>query len=403
MSGVRKLLHTHIMAARSQLAASPGGELAPILPIDPSQSEEGFLDILDSEILRERLFRTDPLSLVTGVWRGVNHAKNMVLGGEPSHMPDRLVVPVNGHDHLLLVTDSDSEMGVTTDEVATTWIKPGLGEIGDVGSVLRLHVEYARQHPERQVITESTKGMSHTGNVVSADELADRRVESSAAESLEVMRRVIDKRTGEIEMIGTSLGTRLELAMAETNLSANPAAQLNIVSLKLISSAAVASKIEGSENFRDPDVDEDEYREGLDRQFRRHIPEDFARMLIDHPGDILACWPTLAAHFMAHPRTTQSRLKTMATDYGNVRQGTPWSSWKYVASKLPVNSIGGERDPLIQEQDPQFDMLDQLYPGQVRHNTIPGFGHLMSAAAGRTVEELDKIDLERAPAFAMAA
>jgi hypothetical protein len=354
-------------------------------------------------MLRQRLLTADPLSIATGLWRGVNHARRWALGGESQHMPDRLSVPVGGHEHLLLVSDPDPEMGIGTDEAATTWFTPGLGELGDVGSALRLHLAYAAQHPEQRVVTESTKGMSHTGRTVAADALADRRIEASAAESLEVMRRVIDKDTGEITIVGTSLGTPHEVAMGELNLAANPADVLNIVRLKLISSAAVASKIEGSDNFRDPDVDEDAYRAALDGRFRWHIPEDFAWMLVDHPADILACWPTLAAHFIAHPRKTGERLRTMGTDYVNVRQGTPWSSWRYVASRMQVDSVGGERDPLIQEQEPQFEMLDQLYPGQVRHNTVPGFGHLMSAAAGRTVEELDRLDEERSPAFALAA
>jgi hypothetical protein len=386
------------MAVRPSITESPGGELAPVLPFGPSQIEEGFFD---GEMLRQRLLTTDALGLVTGVWRGVNHVKKRVLGGESQHMPDRLVVPYNGHDHLLLVTDPDPEMGVGTDEATTTWFKPGLGELGDVGSALRLHVAYAEQHPDRRIITESTKGMSHTGKTVSAAELSDRQIETMAAESLEVMRRVV--RNGEIEIVGTSLGTPGELAMAELNLAANPADKLMIVRLKLIASAAVASKIEGSENFRDPDVDEDEYRAALDGRFRGHIPEDFAWMLVDHPRDILACWPTFGAHFIAHPRTTQARLKTMATDFVNVRQGTPWSRWKYVASRLPVDSVGGERDPLIQEQEPQFEMLERLYPGQVRHNTIAGLGHLMSAAARRTVQELDRINQERTPALALVA
>jgi hypothetical protein len=388
------------MAARSELASPPGGELAPVLPIDPSQAEKGFLD---TEILRHNLMTTDPVGLVTGVWRGINHVKARVLGSEPQHMPDRLSVPVNGHEHVLLVSDPDPETATGTGEAATTWFKPGLGELGDVGSALRLHAAYAEQHPERRVVTESTKGMSHTGRTVPAAELSGRRVESSAAESLEVMRRVIGESTGEIEIVGTSLGTRHEIAMAELNLAANPGDVLNITGLKLIASAAVASKIEGTENFRDPEVDEDEYRAGLDSQFRRHIPEDFARMLVDHPGDILSAWPTLAGHFIAHPNKARDRLKTMATDYANVREGTPWSSWKYVASRLPVSSVGGERDPLIREQEPQFAMLDHLYPGNVRHNTIAGLGHLMSAAAGRTVEELDRIDEQRALPFALAA
>lgn len=381
------------MAARAQRLEGPPGhgvEPTPVMPLDPSRSEEG---LFDTELLRHNLTAADPLSIVGGIWRGINHLKGQVLGETPTHssaIPQRVVIPFDGHDHLLLVTDPDPETGRAPDTADTTWFKPGLGELGDIGSALRLHIAFANHNPDRRVVTETTKGMSHTGKTVTTSELAGRQIETMAAESLHLMRRLIQG--GEIEIDGTSLGTRLEIAMAELNLAANPSDHLPITRLRLISSAAIAGKIEGEDNFREPDLDEDEYREALSARFQRHVPADFMRMLYSHTEDILSCWPMLGAYAMAHPAKTYSRLRTMMTDYANVKQGTSWSSLKYVVAGLPVDVLDGERDPLAQEQESQWGMLGSLFPGQVRHVTIKGMGHLMTAAADETVGHLARME-----------
>lgn len=369
----------------AEMADGRQGDLAPVALLDPSQSEEGFLD---SDILRQRLLAVDPLSIVTGAWRGVHHAKSRVLGGESQHMPDRVFVPLNGHKHLLLVSDPDPETGVKASEAPVTWFKPGLGEIGDVGSALNLHVAHAGQHPERRTVTEATPGMSHTGKTVALATLSGRQVEAMAADSLQLMKIVTEGAPTDI--YATSLGTRLAMAMAELDLAANEGRQGGITRLRLIASAAIASKIEGSENFRPPDVDEDEYRQDLSKRFQRHIPGDFVRMVRRHPADMLACWPTLAAHVLAHPLKAHSRLRTMMRDYANVKEGTDWSSLKYVVERVPVDVLGGEHDPLIQEQIPQWQALGRMYPGRVRLTVLEDLGHLMSAAAANTVTELDR-------------
>jgi hypothetical protein len=389
--------------ATDRLSTAPGdgqaGEPAPVIPLDPSLSEEG---LFDTELLRHNLTAVDPLSVVGGIWRGISHIKDRALGNAPPHgsvVPHRVFVPYGGHEHLLLVTDPDPEMDIVPDEADTAWFKPGLVELGDVGSALRLHIAFAGQHPELRVVTETTKGMSHTGKTVPAAELAGRDIETMAAESLHLMRRVVPG--GTIALNGTSLGTRLDVAIAELNLAANPGEQLPITRLNLISSAAVAGKIEGAENFRAPDLDEDLYREELSKRFQHHIPADFIRMLYTHPEDILSCWPMLGAYALAHPGKTHDRIRTMARDYGNVKQGVDWSSLKYVVSGVPVNVLDGERDPLTHEQEPQWEMLDMLFPGQVQHVTVKGMGHLMTAAAGKTVGHL--VDMEQTPVALKAA
>jgi pimeloyl-ACP methyl ester carboxylesterase len=383
-------------------AGGPGGELAAISPLDPSPSEEGFLD---SEVVYRSLTSLDPLSVVSGLWRGVDQVKRRALREELPHsaaVPKRVFLPgADGHEHLLLVTEPDPETGVDPRTADNDWIKSGLGELADAGSGLRFHVAFAESHPGHRVITEATPGMSHTGKTSSADELSGRRIEPMAAESLRLMSRLTQE--GRIWVIGKSLGSRLAAAMAELNLAANPEDRLDIVRLQFISSAVVASKIDGDENFRDPDVDEDEYRQALSKRFQHHIPEDFMRMLYSHPREILACWPMLGAYALAHPGKTQSRLRAMAADYANVKEGVPWSSLKYVVSGVPVDVLDGSRDPLSEEQKPQWDTLAHKYPGQVRQKVIDGMGHLMSAAARFTIGHLDDMEDQGTQALAAAA
>lgn len=385
------------MAARSPVEGSPGGELAPVIPLNPSQSEEGFSYGYGLDLDYQKLLSLDPLSVVGGLWRGINGVRDRLLGSSQTHsdpVPKRVFLPYNGHEHLFLVTEPDPEAEVDPDEADNVVFKPGLGELADSGSALRLHVEFARQHPERRVITEATKGMSHTGKTVGSDEFSERRIEKMAADSLQLLPRLT--RDGWIEINGTSLGTRSAFSMAEQNLAANHADQLDITRLTLIASAVIASKIDGSENFRDPEVDEDEYRNNLSKRFQKHVAEDFVRMAGTHPVDILSCWPGLGAYVMAHPSRTYSRLRAMFTDYANVKEGVPWDNMKQVVPGVGIRLLGGSRDPLVQEQEPQWDTLDRMFPGRIQRRTVKGMGHLMTADARGTVEHLAGMDQEEA-------
>ncbi len=359
---------------------------------------------MDSEVVYRNLLSPDPLSLVNGLWREINHIKRRALGEKRPHsaaVPKRVFLPGDGgHEHLFLVTEPDPETGVDPKTAFNDWIKSGLGELADTGSALRFQVAYAEHHPDHRVITEATPGMSHTGRAVSGADLSRRQIEPMASETLQLMPRLT--RDGPVGIVGTSLGSRLAAAVAELNLGANLQDQIDIVQLKFIASAVIAGKIEGEENFRDPDLDEDDYRQMLSKRFQRHIPEDFMRMLQSHPVDILACWPMLGAYALAHPAKTHSRLKAMATDYSNVKEGVPWDSLKYVVSRIPIDVLGGGRDPLIEEQKPQWDSLGLMYPGQVRQRVVDGMGHLMSAAASFTIGHLDAMEQEGTPALAAA-
>lgn len=378
-----------------------GGDTAAVLPFDPSQAEEGFLF---DQLRTHKLLTADPLGVVGGAWRGLHRIKAQILGCQAPHsdpVPKRVFLPYDGHDHLFLVTDPDPELGGDPDEAANALFKPGLSELADSGSALRLHVAYALRHPEQRVITEATKGMSHTGKTVASGDISQRRIEAMAADSLEMLPRLT--RDGATEIFGTSLGTTGAVSIAEQNLAAGETARLDLRRLNLIASAVIAAKIEGPDNFRDPDLDEHKYRHDLSKRFQLHVIDDFIRMSASHPIDILSCWPQVGAYVLAHPRKTYSRLLSMAADYANVKEGTPWESLKNVVEGVDIRVLGGSRDPLIQEQERQWDTLEDMFPGRITRHTVAGMGHLLTAAAAETVGHLDSMDTAVSAELAAAA
>src|SRR5581483_2412338 len=110
-------------------AGMPGtvGELAPVIPIGPSQSEKGFFD---------------------RVSHAATHLANVALGHpylNSDAMPHGVVVKDRRAAQRYLVTEPDSQTGVDPQAATNSLLKPGLTELGDLGSHLRLHVEYAKK------------------------------------------------------------------------------------------------------------------------------------------------------------------------------------------------------------------------------------------------------------------
>jgi hypothetical protein len=365
----------------------PPAGLADVILINPSQSEEGFSNPQQTAPnFLSRLNRA-VAHLATS---GVGHA---YLTSEA--MPHGVIVSEQGYSQRFLVTEPDRETGVDPAEATNVVFHPGLTELGDLGSHLRLHVTYAEQHPDERVITNPTHGVSHGGKVATSAELKARNVEEMAAINLKLLPRIL--REGSVLLAGTSLGSFGSTKMAEQDVAANNHERLNLEKLVLISSAVVALNVDDSENFRPADLDEEEHRKFLTGQFFEHLPEDLARMMISNPRDVWACAPVLAAYALA-PHKALSRFKAIAADFRNVSEGVDWSTIKQItAAGVNIDVLGGSRDPLTIEQEPQWNTLASLYPGQVRQRILQGLGHLMTIDARRTVRELDKME------FALAA
>jgi len=355
--------------------------MADIITLNPPHAENGFSDQpLPSPNLLSRLSRT------------VTHIASAGLGHSyltSNAMPHGVSVSEQGVSQRFLVTEPDSESGVDPSTATNVIFHPGLTELGDFGSHLRLHITYAEKHPDQRVITNPTHGVSHGGRVATPAELKARRVEEIAAINLTLLPRILQD--GGVVIEGTSLGSFVSLKMAEQDVAANDHERLNLEKLVLISSAVVALNVDESENFRPHDLDEDEHRKFLTNQFFEHLPVDLARMMITNPKDTWACMPVLAAYALA-PHKAIPRFRAIAADFRNVSEGVDWSAIKEVAAAgIDIDVLGGSLDPLMVEQEPQWDTLASLYPGNIRQRIIHGLGHLMTIDARRTVDELDQM------------
>ncbi|HVV67364.1 MAG TPA: alpha/beta hydrolase [Candidatus Saccharimonadales bacterium] len=376
-------------AARAQLAGTPpdmANALAaasqPQLSAVPSPDEKGF-------------FYEDSPNIFGRVSRTIAHVANIAINqphlNSPA-MPEGVVV-TDGRGAVkistrFLVTEPRPETGIDPKTASNDVLHPGLSEFGDFGSALRLHVAHAERHPERRVITNPTAGVSHGGKLLSGRELMGRCPEKTARFNLRLLRHVTQD--GPIRLMGVSLGSYIATHMAEQNVGADEAKQLNIEGLALIASAVVALHVDDHENFRDPDIDEHQHRAYLTKSFLMHIPWDLARMTRKHPLDTSACVPIIAAYASA-PHKLRPRLQAIHADFKSVQNGAEWSMLKHIAPELTIGILGGEFDPLIVEQIPQWDALGSLYPGQVTQRILPDFGHLMTIDARRSAAELDKI------------
>jgi len=377
-----------------ELAGPQAGELAPVIQLVPSPDEQ--------ETSPQELSPLDPRQLVRGVGWATSLIKRNVLGSSDAsaaRQPERVILTDKGREHLFLVTEPDPETGVDLQEALNTVFLPGLTEMGDRGSASEFHNAYAKRHPDRRVITRATEGISHTGKLRYTSEGGDRRLAHMAADNLVLLPRITED--GPIELSGTSLGSYIAMLTAEQDLAANPNDQLNLKRLKLVASAVVARDIPDSENFRDAELNEDIVRAELTMRFLQHLAPDLLRMAVSHPADILKCASIIGAYALS-PHKARNRAKAILADFNDVQQGMEWSTVKRIAEEHQIRVLGGEHDPLVQFQAPQWEALAKLYPDNVQHRIVKGKGHLMTADAHGTVKELAAMEAVQTE-FATAA
>ena len=377
-----------------ELAGPQAGELAPVIQLVPSPDEQ--------ETSPQELSPLDPRQLVRGVGWATSLIKRNVLSNSDDGLvrqPERVVLTDKGREHLFFVTEPDPDTVVDVKSAVNTIFLLGLTEMSDVGSARRVHNEYAKQHRDRRVTTITTEGISHTGQLRQSSEGDDRRLADMAADNLVLLPHITED--GPVEVSGTSRGAYVAMLMAEQNLAANPNDQLNLARLKLVASPVVARNIPESERFRDVELDEDMVRAELTMRFLQHLTPDLMRMVISNPADMLKCAPIIGAYALS-PHKASSRAKAIVADFNDVQQGMEWSTVKRIAEEHQIWVLGGEHDPLVQFQVPQWEALAKLYPNNVQHRIVKGKGHLMTADAKGTVKELAKMEAVQTE-FATAA
>jgi hypothetical protein len=367
---------------REQPGISPSGELAPVIPIAPSLPEKGFSfkDLVPSPTLPIRAMGRVASKVV----------EKLLLSSDLDRETSRVVIPYQDSERLLLVTEPDPETGVNADEANNKYLRPGLAELGDFGSAFRLHQRIAEEYPDERIITEPTPGISHSGKIWTPDEIANRRIDTMAGESLDYLQTVT--KDGPIEGIGTSLGSVILVSMIEQNLAGNNSTRLNIDRATLLSSAVVATDVREDEDFREPGIDIQAYRQELTERFKSHVIADALRMAGNRPVDIAECAAAILVGYLFHPDKGPSRAKVIGADFDNVKEGVKWNTLRQIVTEIPVKVLNGARCPLAQEQKPQWGKLSELSPGQVQQRLIPGRGHLMTADAQGAVEELRAMD-----------
>ena len=333
-----------------------------------------------------------PKMYIKGLGGAALSVANHYISGETSKdwpEPDRRLIRVKDHERLILITDPKPENCDDPDNAINDVLLPGLSEM-DIGSALLLHKAKAERHQDRRVITLPTLGVSITGQVLSIKEGYQRSLEETAADNLELLPTLTAN--GKTNLVGTSLGSYVSTLMAAQNLAANGHSQLNLDYINLIATAVGARNIPDDEKFHHVDAGDEDFINEVTRRFFRHMPVDTARMAFNHPEMAAECAAVLGAYAM-HLNKTPQRLAAMLGNLRGVRKGVDWEDLKDVARGYEIHVLGGEKDPLMKEQIPQWSAIKALAPHtQVR--VLLGSGHALTIDSHGTAEHLAQMEIQ---------
>jgi pimeloyl-ACP methyl ester carboxylesterase len=368
-----------------EIPGGHSGELADVIALFPPD-ERGF---------SYPALLTDPTFLIRGAVQATSLLRNVILGRTEEN-PDRpaervLLLDEKGREHLHLVTEPDPKTGVKPKEAVNSVFFPGLSEMGDSGSALHSHNEHADRHPEERTITRITEGVSRGGNLRYYTKNDRRRIEHISADTRFMLPRIVQE--GPVKLRGNSLGTFVVMEVADQDLAANDYERLNIQGLRLLAPAVVGVNVPEEKSFRGPDIDEEAIRRELTNDFLLHLAPDLIRMMLSNPKDMARCAPILGAYLLS-PHKAPGRAKAIRSDFNEVQRGVEWSVLERVTGEHETLVVGGELDPLVQFQTPQWVALDKRSPGQVRQKIVPGKGHLIAADSRLVVREFDRLETQ---------
>lgn len=341
------------------------------------------------------VFSTDhlsliPISYIRGLGKAATAVASHYTGKETAtdrRDPERLLVRNNEHVRLVLVTEPDPEQCDNFDEATNDVLMPGLSEM-DIGSALLLHKAKAERHRERRVITIPTLGVSLSGQLLSIKEGYQRSLEETATDNLGLLPELV--KDGQTNLLGTSLGSYVTTLMASQNLAANGHSQINLNGVRLISPAVGAKNIPENEKFHHVDAGDEEFVDEVTRRFFKHMPVDTARMAFNHPEMAAECVAIVGAYAM-HPQKMPYRLAAMMGNLRGVQKGVDWQDLKDVARGYEIHVLGGELDPLVKEQLPQWSEIKKLAPStQIR--ILQGLGHALTIDSQGTAEHLAQME-----------
>lgn len=351
----------------------------------PSRSEEGFLS-------PNHLARL-PLAYGRGIARAASAITRMHVGGNSGGTwpkPQELLVPIDGRKQLVLITEPSQEFSDQSEPVVNDVILNGLTEIAQFGSASKWHNAMALSNPERRTITIPTPGLSHSGHGLSIVDGYRRRLEQTASENLRMLAKIAGDEPA--NFVGTSLGSDVAVHMAQQNSAAGENAPINLGRLKLVSPAVGARNVSEDETFRD--VSDEEFVAEMKDRFFKHMSADVLRMALKHPEESAECLAVLGAYALGMHKLPH-RLAAIVGNFNGVKQGIELSTIKQVANQYETHVLGGEHDPLVQEQLPQWQSIKKTAPRTLLW-IVKGMGHAMTVDARGTAEHLGQMELARA-------
>ena len=351
----------------------------------PSLSEKGFL----SPTSITRL----PLAYCPGVSKAASALTRLHIGGNSDGMwpePEEVIVPIDGRKQLVLITEPTQQPDNQSDPIVNNILLNGLTEIAQYGSASKWHKEMALRHPDRRTITLPTPGLNYKGHGLSIADGYRRRLEQTASENLRILQRISGD--GQANIVGISLGSFVAVHMAEQNLAANESAQVNLTRLKLVSPAVGARNVDEEESFRD--VSDKDFVAEMEDRFVRHMAADIMRMALKHPEESAECLAILGAYALGVHKLPH-RLAVIAGNFNGVKAGIEWSTIKQVASEYETSILGGELDPLVKEQIPQWQSVKKNAPRTMLW-LVKGMGHAMTVNAHGTAKHLAQMEHARA-------
>ncbi len=296
----------------------------------------------------------------------------------PDRLRETFHIEVDGHKRLVRISYPSSEFIDNPDPVKNKVLIPGFSET-ERGTARNLHDELAAQHPDQQIITLFTPGVSVYGDKLSVKAGLTKRLDDIANENL----RLTSYLTGNepITLVGTSKGAAVAVHIANQNFYAAIGEELNIQGLELYSPAVVASNVPAEERFRTKEHDHVTRLKRLGG-FAAHMAVDIPRNIIKRPCETIDSARNLAG-LLPH------MIPALAGNILGVARGVEWETIKNVCKEYPVFIVTGSRDPLREVE--QIEKLRLLYPHTVHAIVLQDEGHAMLMATKRTVRHMDRL------------
>jgi pimeloyl-ACP methyl ester carboxylesterase len=233
-----------------------------------------------------------------------------------------------------------------------------------------------------------TPGISSHGPVLNPLEGLTRLLDTTAEEYLQALPNLTHD--GIINIYGTSLGSVISFHLAALNLARNNYQKLNIGVIKLASPAAGARDVHENEKFNIDDASNQKYIRDVRNRFFLHMPQDAARMALRHPEKAGECMSVALIYSMDIGKHIP-RLFTLVGNLKSAQQGIDWETMKYVSRSHKLKVIGGEDDPLMKEQLPQYLKLKELTQN-VDIKILRNYGHALTLDSESVVRHLNEME-----------